>query len=374
MTCTTSQDSPSRLVQRLKSSLFGSVLTTIAVTPFDVIKVRMQSAVTIPSVIMPKAKTASVFGARFLRRSVGFAACVRAAKSSHSAADAFRPTAITGLADGVRTIVRQEGFFKLWRGVLASFAMSIPATVIYFGAYEELRDFLMHTSGPLHIESSSLASLVAGGGARVLAVSAISPIELFRTRMMSMGRRGTFADVTRSVILSVQRDGLRSLWRGLPPTLWRDVPFSAIYWSLYDLLKTRVVPRLLPTPPSQEAEGGDEGIEKKHILLAETVTSLVCGATAGTVAATVTTPFDVVKTKIQTLISAQSMGGLHVKKTTAAPYNRASTARLLAMLKGIYRAEGASGLMRGVQARVAKCAPSCAIMITSYEVGKHLFK
>ena len=35
----------------------------------------------------------------------------------------------------------------------------------------------------------------------------------------------------------VAQDGSKALWRGLPPTLWRDVPFSAIYWMGYEECK-----------------------------------------------------------------------------------------------------------------------------------------
>lgn len=40
----------------------------------------------------------------------------------------------------------------------------------------------------------------------------------------------------------VMKDGVYSLWRGLTPTLWRDVPFSAIYWMGYEECKTRIQP------------------------------------------------------------------------------------------------------------------------------------
>lgn len=36
----------------------------------------------------------------------------------------------------------------------------------------------------------------------------------------------------------VRNNGITSLWRGLVPTLLRDVPFSAIYWVSYESIKS----------------------------------------------------------------------------------------------------------------------------------------
>lgn len=36
------------------------------------------------------------------------------------------------------------------------------------------------------------------------------------------------------VTAMIKQNGLGSLWRGISPTLWRDVPFSAVYWFLYE--------------------------------------------------------------------------------------------------------------------------------------------
>jgi solute carrier family 25 protein 39/40 len=47
--------------------------------------------------------------------------------------------------------------------------------------------------------------------------------------------------------------------------------------------------------------------------------------------------------------------------------------RVPAILKQIYKQQGVAGLFRGISPRVAKIGPSCAIMISSYEMGKLFF-
>jgi solute carrier family 25, member 39/40 len=77
---------------------------------------------------------------------------------------------------------------------------------------------------------------------------------------------------------------------------------------------------------------------------------------AGAVAAFLTTPLDVLKTRRQVESGGGGGGG--------------STAGMLAR---IAQAEGPLALFAGVAPRLAKVAPSCAIMIASYEMGKRYF-
>lgn len=42
----------------------------------------------------------------------------------------------------------------------------------------------------------------------------------------------------RAINSLIKQDGIRGLWKGILPTYYRDVPFSAIYWMNYETIKS----------------------------------------------------------------------------------------------------------------------------------------
>lgn len=60
----------------------------------------------------------------------------------------------------------------------------------------------------------------------------ISPLELIRTKLQS--QKQSYRELTDCIRSAVETEGWLSLWRGLGPTLLRDVPFSAMYWYNYE--------------------------------------------------------------------------------------------------------------------------------------------
>jgi solute carrier family 25 protein 39/40 len=60
----------------------------------------------------------------------------------------------------------------------------------------------------------------------VWAATIISPLEMVRTKMQS--EQLTYRAVATAVEQTVRNNGFGSLWRGLGPTLLRDVPFSGV--------------------------------------------------------------------------------------------------------------------------------------------------
>ncbi|KAJ1939116.1 Carrier protein, mitochondrial [Linderina macrospora] len=222
--------------------------------------------------------------------------------------------------------------------------------MIYFVGYDYLRAWMgvrMKASTVL-APYEQFASLVAGCMARTAAASVISPLELVRTRMQSSATHD-LRTVLRGVSSEIRHGGPSTLWRGLVPTLWRDVPFSAIYWFGYEQWSQRVFAPIFND--RQHTSGASD-------TLTRLMTSFFSGAASGIVAATITTPFDVAKTRRQIEQHANPKAHIAQHRTFAS------------MLRHIVANEGARGLFAGLAPRLMKIAPSCAIMISSYELGK----
>jgi len=43
-----------------------------------------------------------------------------------------------------------------------------------------------------------------------------------------------YRQLFRVIRTSLSEEGPRVLWKGLLPTLWRDIPFSMVYWFNYE--------------------------------------------------------------------------------------------------------------------------------------------
>jgi solute carrier family 25 protein 39/40 len=274
--------------------------------------------------------------------------------------------------DGLRKIARNEGITTLWRGLSPTLVMSVPANVIYFTGYDWLR---FNKASPItRVAGDNYAPLVAAPIARILAAVVVSPIEMFKTRMQastSVSAAGHFSDTIKSLGVMVQTGGYTSLWRGLTLTLWRDVPFSGMYWWGYETIRGRLTDareksrgRSLDTDgPRSRARARSQSRENHTNTFTD---SFIAGAISGAVASVLTMPFDVGKTRQQVFKDRPPVG--EGMKRVLAPEEQSIPRFLL----HIFKEEGISGLWRGWVARTLKVAPACAIMISSYEVGKRM--
>lgn len=337
-------------------------------TPLDVVKVRIQAQNSLQLAKSIPKSNAYVFCGRFYDRVEPCACRMKGIMGGGAAAALQLPTTdalsarpqIRGTLSGIVQITRTEGLTSLWRGLSPTLVMSVPATTVYFVSYETIKESIQqHPIFQRNVSNKNrdlLAPFLAGSMARSLAVALISPLELLKTRMQHRGKHdGGIVMVSRDIIHSVRQEGIHILYRGLVPTLWRDVPFSAIYWAAYEKFKKFYAHRI---PASREHD------PRREFLL-----SFASGATSGMLAAALTTPFDVAKTRKQVDSTAASRS-ICIDADKGNPLPRKGIA---AHLVDIWRSEGAAGLTRGIVPRVFKVAPACAVMVGSYEFGKSYF-
>ena len=338
-----------KLWVQLSSGVGSSVVAALATTPFDVVKTRMQ----VCSATAPAASTCLRAGLNGGDRSVGSsvlrACCILhpesgglcaavggagrgAALLSSAAADALDLRATTQRTSAYKTavaIARAEGLPALWRGTGANVVACIPSVGIYMATYEQLK-FRINQSAVL---STHAAPLLAGGMARTIAVVGTAPLELMRTRVMAQSGVGAVGGMG-ILLRAVAHDGWRSLWRGTSPTLYRDVPFSALYWVAAEAVRERLWRRW--------------GASSDALVV-----NVTAGFIAGAVASATTHPFDVIKTRAQV-----QEGG--------------ADRSALVSLRRVMVKEGWSALWDGLGPRVLKVGPSCAIVLASYELFKGL--
>ena len=353
------------------SAVVGSLLTSLTLTPMDVVRVRLQQQSMLPDCkceipgVADAVPGSETFKTTDLSSVKGSALQMPKTQVSQEAKIFWENACFqelncvssslrfTGTLDAFRKIANVEGATTLWRGISITLLMAVPANIVYFTGYEHLRDI-----SPLSQNYENLNPLVCGALARVLAATTVAPLELTKTKLQSIPRatKSTrtwlmFKDLMEETRLDMKRNGtFRALFKGLEITLWRDVPFSAIYWGSYEFCKKNLWMK-------------NDNSKSTAIHF---VNSFFGGSISGTIAAILTHPFDVGKTRWQ-------ISMLSDNTSSSTRGHAQSQKNMFKFLSSIAKKEGTRALYTGLTARVVKIAPSCAIMISSYEISKKFF-
>lgn len=215
---------------------------------------------------------------------------------------------------------RAGGFSGLYKGILPVVIGSAPTASLFFVSYEAIKNIAQckvpeeyHTL--VHMGAASLSEMVAC----VIRV----PIEVVKQRKQAL-------------VLNNDCLSLRLLYRGYWSTVFRDMPFSLIQFPLWESFK--------------KVYSSNIG---RDIFPVE---SAVCGAVAGGISATVTTPLDVIKTRI--MLAHESTKSSHLK--------------MLYILQDVYKERGLNGLYAGVGPRVMWITLGGFIFFGTYEEAKAL--
>ncbi|CAM4631592.1 unnamed protein product [Leuciscus chuanchicus] len=232
--------------------------------------------------------------------------------------------------DCFKKVVRYEGFFGLYRGLVPQLLGVAPEKAIKLTVNDFVRGKTMQKDGSVPLPSEILAGGCAGGSQVIFT----NPLEIVKIRLQVAGEITTGPRVS---ALSVIRDlGFFGLYKGAKACFLRDIPFSAIYFPCYAHIKAAL-------------SDGDGRVGPGRLLLA--------GALAGMPAASLVTPADVIKTRLQVAARAG--------QTT---YNG-----LIDCFWKILQEEGPRAFWKGAGARVFRSSPQFGVTLVTYELLQRWF-
>ncbi|XP_063376886.1 calcium-binding mitochondrial carrier protein Aralar1 isoform X2 [Cydia fagiglandana] len=232
--------------------------------------------------------------------------------------------------DCFKKVIRHEGIFGLYRGLVPQLIGVAPEKAIKLTVNDLVRDKLMDKNGNLSIYAEIFAGACAGGSQVVFT----NPLEIVKIRLQVAGEIAGGQKVRAWAV--VKELGLFGLYKGARACLLRDMPFSAIYFPSYAHVK---------------AKFADENGYNHPLTL------LAAGAIAGVPAASLVTPADVIKTRLQV-----------VARTGQTTYTG-----VLDATRKIYAEEGFRAFWKGSVARVFRSSPQFGVTLVTYEILQRLF-
>ncbi|EGG20887.1 EF-hand domain-containing protein [Cavenderia fasciculata] len=141
-----------------------------------------------------------------------------------------------GILNTYRTVVKEEGYAGLYKGLFTSALGVAPYVAINFTTYESLKYFFTPEGEHLSVPQSLLYGAVSGATAQTFTY----PIDLLRRRLQVQGIGGKPAvysgpfDACKKI---VQEEGVKGLYKGMIPCYLKVIPAISISFCVYELMK-----------------------------------------------------------------------------------------------------------------------------------------
>ncbi|KAL1692678.1 mitochondrial carrier domain-containing protein [Schizophyllum commune] len=241
-----------------------------------------------------------------------------------------------GLIGTFQSIIKEEGVGRLYRGLVPPLLMEAPKRATKFAANDFWGNTYMKLTGETKMTQS--LSLLTGCSAGATESFVVVPFELVKIRLQD--KTSTYKgpmDVVKQVVKS---DGLLGLYAGMESTFWRHLWWNGGYFGCIFQVKG-----MLPKPETQQAT---------------LMNNLVSGTVGGLVGTMINTPFDVVKSRIQ---SQQRVPGVVPKYNWTYP-----------ALVTILREEGPAALYKGFLPKVLRLAPGGGVLLLVVEFTLGVFR
>ena len=237
-----------------------------------------------------------------------------------------------GVMDALSKLLRHDGASGLYRGLQASLWRELSYSGIRMGLYEPTKRALGGNAADTSLGLKVMSGALTGCFGSALA----NPLDLVKVRMQSATGAAPYSSVVAALsAIRAEGDGVRGLWRGTGPTCARATLLTASQVPTYDHVKHLLV---------------DDGHMREGYAC-----HFVCSMIAGVVAAAVTSPADLVKSRImvQPVDAATGAGTLYTGT--------------LDCLHKIVRSEGPLALFKGFHGQWLRIGPHTTVSLMAFE-------
>uniref|UniRef100_A0A336MXA5 CSON009212 protein n=1 Tax=Culicoides sonorensis TaxID=179676 RepID=A0A336MXA5_CULSO len=234
--------------------------------------------------------------------------------------------------DPLKTLAQFKGFYR---------GMSFPLiangginSVIYSVYGSHLRTLESNLTDKEKLRDRNKNVFLAGMVAGFIQAYLVCPIELLKIRSQTRAFYGSTLSYAKHIFAS---EGLNGFYRGITPTLYRDVLPYGIYMATYDVFLDMVENCM--------------DIHKRDSIFKSSYSGIIAvsGSIAGVLSWLFVVPFDVVKTKMQ----AETNPKIHPT--------------MLATAVEVFKTGGARALIRGTKMILLRSMPVNAFTFLGYE-------
>ncbi|OWT38315.1 solute carrier family 25, member 38 [Cryptococcus neoformans] len=269
----------------------------------------------------------------------------------------------------VNQVIKDDGISGLWRGTIPTLVRNVPGVAVYFYSLSAIRNRLSAipyfsitvpvsenristSSGQMKREAGSRSAIVklssggnllAGAVGRTSVGFVLSPITVIKARFES-NRYSNYHSILGALSSLYRTQGVKGFYQGFTATAVRDAPYAGLYLVFYE--KSKELAGRLPGVPNAALHS-------------------CSGIMAATLATIITSPADVIKTRMQVNPTEHPT----LRKAIA----RVVQVRCLACILGhsptrhTLQERGPLGFFSGTSLRISRKAASAAIGWTVYE-------
>lgn len=142
------------------------------------------------------------------------------------------PGAYTGLIDGYKRVLEEEGIFGFWKGFVPSL-LGVSQGALQFTVYDSLKyHWLKSDERQLKVWEYIAVSCVS----KIVAAVTLYPCQVLKSRLQdyqSIKQRKRVRDVVWSLY---HREGIRGFYKGVAPNVIRVLPATCITFTVYESL------------------------------------------------------------------------------------------------------------------------------------------